>query len=198
MYKILLSTLLFSTLLSCGQHPQYVRSSEVSGLDDAAMSLRFDRRDLERLYAENIEKMLSSRIANTWSRNQGRTATVAIFPMRNETSEHIDSALDTILSKFETDLVNEGYVDVVSHENQTDLIAEVKQQQQDAYDPTRIVRYGKQLGVQYFITGKVYDETDFSGDERRVQYSMFVQIINVETGKVEWQNEADLTKAFIR
>ncbi len=189
---------LLSVLSGCGNQPQFVRDTDAPDIDDYALSLRFDRRDLDRLYLDNIDKMLDSKIANTWDRSSGTPPIVAIFPMRNETSEHIDKALDTLLSKFETDLVNENRVDVVSHENQIDLIAEVKRQQQTAYDPTRLARYGKQLGAQYFVTGKVFDETDFAGDERRVQYTMFVQIINVETGKVEWQNESALTKAFLR
>ncbi len=184
-------------LSSCGR-AQYVRDSEAPDIDDYALSLRFDRRDLDRLYLDNIDKMMNSKIANQWETQSGPSPTVAIFPMRNETSEHIDNALETLLSKFETDIVNQSRADVVSHENQVDLIAEVRRQQQDAYDPKRLARYGKQLGAQYFITGKVFDETDFAGDERRVQYTMFVQIINVETGKVEWQNESALTKAFLR
>ena len=118
--------------------------------------------------------------------------------MRNETSEHIDASLDTLLSKIETDLVNELAVDVVSHENQPDLIAEVKRQQSSAYDPTRLAKYGRQLGAQYFVTGKIYDVTEYAGDERRVQYSMFMQVIEVETGRVAFQNESNITKAFMR
>ncbi len=183
---------------ACSNQPQFVRDTDAPDIDEYALSLRFDRKDLDRLYLDNIDKMLSSKIAHQWEQSIGDSPIVAIFPMRNETSEHIDKALDTLLSKFETDLVNQSRADVVSHENQIELIAEVKRQQHTAYDPTRLARYGKQLGAQYFVTGKVFDETDFAGDERRVQYTMFVQIINVETGKVEWQNESALTKAFIR
>jgi PBP1b-binding outer membrane lipoprotein LpoB len=118
--------------------------------------------------------------------------------MRNETSEHIGAQLDTLLSKFETDLVNQTPADVVSHENQPELIAEIKRQQSSAYDPQRLSQYGRQLGAQYFVTGKVYDVSERVRDERRVQYFMFVQVLNVETGKIEFQNESSLTKALVR
>ena len=102
-----------------------------------------------------------------------------------------------MLSKFETRLVNSGYVTVVSHENQRGLVEELKKQQSAAFDPDKASQLGRQLGVQYFITGKVYDAAEKSGNERRVQYFMFMQALEVETGAIRWQNEANLTKGLI-
>jgi len=186
-------------LSACGG-PQYVTDTEEPNLDSYTMSLRLDRKDLERLYEENADKLFSSAIIKQWEReaSSGSAPVVAIFPMRNETSEHISSQLDALLSKIETDLVNQSPADVVSHENQIDLIAEVKQQQSEAYDPARLAQYGRQLGAQYFITGKVYDSAERVGEERRVQYFMFMQVIEVETGAIKFQNEAALSKGFIR
>ena len=189
-----------SLLLLSACSPTYVRDTEEPNLDNYTMSLRFDRKDLDRLYADNIKKMLSSGIAKTWERQSalGNAPVVAVFPMRNETSEHISPQLDTLLSKFETDLVNKPPVDVISHERQPQLIAEIKRQQSSAYNPQRLASYGKQLGAQYFVTGKVYDVAERIKDERRVQYFMFVQVIQVETGAIKFQNESKLTKGLIR
>lgn len=192
---LLLSVLLIATLSACGS-PQYVRDTEEPRLDDYTMSLRFDREDLNRLYAENIDQLMRSSIVRQWDR--GDSPVVAIFPMRNETSEHIGPQLDTLLSKFETDLVNQTAASVVSWESQPDLLNEVRRQQSDAYDPTRLAAYGRQLGAQYFVTGKVYDVADRDEDERRVQYFMFVQVINVSTGQIHFQNESAITKGLIR
>lgn len=180
--------------------PQYVRDTEKTDMDEYAMSLRFDRKDLDRLYKENIDKLLSSRITDTWEREAagGNAPVVAIFPMRNETTEHIGPSLKALLSKFETDLVNNSAADVVSHENQPDLIGEIKRQQSAAYDPQRLAGYGKQMGAQYFVTGKVYDVAEQVGGERRVQYFMFIQVLDVETGGIKFQNEAALSKGLMK
>jgi penicillin-binding protein activator len=185
--------------MACGR-PKYVRDTEEPRLDEYTMSLRFDRKDLERLYDDNITELLRSSVAKSWERQSatGLAPVVAIFPMRNETSEHIGPQLDTLLSKFETDLVNKSSASVVSHENQPDLIAEIKRQQSDAYDPQRLAHYGRQLGAQFFVTGKVYDVAERVRDQRRVQYFMFVQVIEVETGQIRFQNESSLTKGLIR
>lgn len=197
MSALLVGSLLITT--ACGS-PQYVRDTDEPRLDEYAMSLRLDRRDLDRLYAENIDQLTSSAIIKTWERTaaSGTPPVVAVFPMRNETSEHIDSQLNALLSKFETDLVNKTPADVVSHENQPDLIAEIKRQQSEVYDPSRLAGYGQQLGAQYFVTGKVYDSAERVDGERRVQYFMFVQVIDVTTGAIKFQNESGLTKGFIR
>ena len=181
--------------VACGQ-PKYVRDTDEPRLDEYTMSLRFDRRDLERLYEDNIHHLLNSSIARQWDR--GSEPNVAVFPMRNETSEHIDSQLDTLLTKFETDLVNRTNVRVISHRDQPELIDEVRRQQNDAYDPQAIAHYGRQMGAQYFITGRVYDVADRIDDQRRVQYFLFVQVINVETGQIHFQHESGITKGLIR
>lgn len=189
---------LFGTM-ACGS-PKYVRDTDEPRLDEYTMSLAFDRKDLDRLYDDNIKELLRSSVAKSWERQAASSVApvVAIFPMRNETSEHIGSQLDTLLSKFETDLVNKSSAAIVSHENQPDLIAEIKRQQSDAYDPQRLARYGRQLGAQFFVTGKVYDVAERVRDQRRVQYFMFVQVIEVETGQIRWQNKSSLTKGLIR
>jgi hypothetical protein len=186
------------SIVATGCKPQYVRGTEKKDLDEAAMSMRLDRKDIEKMYNDTIDKMMNSSVVRQWERQaaQGPAPVVAIFPMRNETNEDVE--LDALLSKFETDLVNQSAADVVSHENQPELIAEIKRQQSDAYNPRRLSQYGQQLGAQFFVTGKVYGVREQVKKEKRQQYFMFVQVINVETGAVKFQNEAEVTKGFVR
>lgn len=199
MKRILILLVAFALLAACAE-PQYVTDEEEPRLDDYTMSLRFDRKDLDRLYDENATVLFRSSVVKQWERQAttGTPPVVAVFPMKNETSEHIGPQLDALLSKIETDLVNQSPADVVSYDDQPDLIAELKRQQSDAYDPGRLARYGKQLGAQYFVTGKVYDSAERVGDERRVQYFMFMQVLDVETGAIKFQHESALTKGLIR
>lgn len=196
-FALLTLTALLCVPIACAQ-PQYVRDTEKEDIDEAAMSTRFDRKDLDRLYEDNIDKLLSSRISKDWDRDASsdNPPVVAVFPMRNETSEHLQ--LDALLRKFETDLVNNTGVDMVSHEDQEDMISEVKRQQADSYDINRLAEYGKQLGAQYFVTGRVYDTAERVEGERRVQYYMFVQVIEVATSAIKFQNESNITKGLMK
>lgn len=174
----------------------YVRDSEVEGLDDPAMSTGLDRRDLQKLLHENLQSMMTSTTARQWDAQKTRPR-VAIYPLANETSEHVDSQLQALLSEVETYLVNSGLVQVISVERQRQMIAEVEKQHGGGFDPNHIVEYNRQLGAEYYVTGKVYSADERSRDGRRVQYFMFMQLIEVATSAISWQNKAELTKAFI-
>lgn len=156
-------------VIGCG--PTFVRDTDVEGLDDDAMSTGLDRADLDRLFAENLESLFSSSIAKSWQGGEGgAAATLAIEPFSNETSEHIESQLDALLSKLQTQLINWGEVAVMQ-------------------DPSK---------AQYIVSGRAYDAAEKTSDARRVQYFLFMQVVDTETGAIRWQNEAALTKALLK
>lgn len=184
-----------SVLSACGK-PQPVRGEEVAGLDDEAMGTGLDRRDLQKMLTENMNSLQNSAVIQRW-KGENRPA-VAVLPIRNDTSEHIDSSLDSLISDVETILINGGHVRVVSHENQGALVNEVKQQQTDAFDRSTVSNWGRQVGARYFITGKTFANDERRNDERRVQYTLFMQVLEAETGEVLFQNKASVTKALVR
>jgi hypothetical protein len=144
---------------------------------------------------ENMEALQKSAVVRRWEQEKGPT--VAVLPLRNETTEHVDSALDALLSDIETTLVNAGHVRVISLEQQPQLREEVRRQYSDGFDPAHIARWGKQVGARYIVTGKVFSNDERSQDERRVQYFMFIQVLDVETSDILFQNKTAVTKALI-
>lgn len=192
---VLSGALLFTSVGGCGG-PSAVRGSEVEGVDDQAMGTGLDKRDLEKLLHENMEALQKSAVISRWqSEDQPR---VAVLPFRNETSEHVDSALDALISDIETRLVNAGHVRVISRERQTQLIEEVRRQYADGFNPSQVAAWGKQVGAKYFITGKVMSADERFDGERRVQYIMFLQVLDAETSDILFQNKTEVTKAIVR
>jgi penicillin-binding protein activator len=190
---VLLGCSLFLSTACAG--PQAVRGDDVQGLDTDAMSTGLDKRDLQKLMSENMNALDGSAVVKRWE-SESRPQ-LAVLPFRNETSEHIDSALDALLSDIETNLINAGHVSVISLENQASLLAEIKRQQGDGFDQGKAAAYGRQMGVKYIITGKVFSTDEKIKDQRRVQYYLFMQVLEVETGQILFQNKASLTKAMI-
>ena len=180
---------------ACGG-PQAVRGGDVEGLDDEAMSTGLDKRDLEQALHKNMEALQASAVIKRWQ-GEGQP-TVSVLPLRNETSEHVDSALQALISDIETKLVNAGHVQVVSLERQPQVMDEIQRQYAGGYDPSNMARWGKQIGARYFVTGKVFSADERSDDERRVQYFMFLQVLDVETGAILFQNKTEITKALVR
>lgn len=180
-------------LSGCG--PEAVRDSDVAGLDDAAMGTGLDRRDLQRMLKENLDALQTSAAVRRWEAEN--RPTVAVLSMRNETSEHIDSALQALISDVETALINGGHVRVIATQDQPELMEQVRTQQSDAFDQSQIASWGQQVGARYFVTGKVYTVDERMDGERRVQYFMFMRVLEAATGDILWQNKTSITKALI-
>jgi uncharacterized protein (TIGR02722 family) len=188
--------LLTALATSACSSPRAVRGEEVEGLDDEAMSTGLDRRDLQKMLKVNMDALQDSAAVARWQSED--RPTVAVLSMRNETSEHIDGALNALISDVETTLINAGHVRVISMEDQPELVAEVKRQQSGAFDQGQVSQWGKQVGARYFITGKVYTVDERQQGERRVQYFLFMRVLAAETGDILWQNKTSVTKAIVK
>lgn len=185
-------------MLACS--PRAMRGGEGTanpGLYRTAMSVKLDRRDIDFLVANYLDRLEAS---NFWQQRVTREnrPLVAIWPITNQSSMHIDDQMATLLSSIETALVNTGVVRVVDRSRQQDLVAEIGMQQGAAFDATSAQRMGRQLGVEYFFTGRISSVDERLGRKRRVTYSLFLQVIHIETGVIEFQNEVTRTKALQR
>jgi len=195
----LVSITLVTVLAGCG--PTAYRGgpgTDNPQLDEKAMSVTLDRRDIEYLVSENIKAFQQSAVWNETIIKADSPLYVAIWPVQNATTQHIDDQMSALLSSIETHLVNSGRLRVVSRERQAELINELRLRQSDIYDPATAGKLGRQLGAQYFMTGKITSVDERLRGTHRLQYALFLQAIEVETGQVRFQNEAVRTKALAR
>jgi uncharacterized protein (TIGR02722 family) len=179
--------------IGCG--PEVVRGADDPSVDARALSTGLDKEDMKRSLKDTLNKLRVSPVMNEW-RTTNPQPIVAIFPFQNTTSEHIDSSLDTILSEAETWLLQSNAVRVVSRQRQGEMIREVEGQQNPVFNPAHAAKYGKQLGAKYFITGKVSGNDERDPDMRRVQYFLYLQVIDVETSEIRFQGQSEITKAI--
>ena len=189
------ATLILSAAAACSGGPSVVRGANDPSVDAPALSTRLDKDDVQRALFETLNKLRVSPVMNEW-RSSRTPPNVAVFPFQNETSEHIDSMLGAMLSETETWLVESNTVQMIAHNRQNDIIAEVEGQQNPVFNPANAARYGRQLGAQYFITGKVSAADERTRGMRRVQYFIFFQVIEVETSAIKFQARTYITKAI--
>jgi uncharacterized protein (TIGR02722 family) len=194
---LLASLALGGSLAACGAQPTYVRGSDMPGLDDPAMSTSLDRRDLEQLLAENMASFVSSPFYLETAQDPAEPPTIAIMPMENWTTEHVEPQLHALIGMVETQLVQSRVFRVVAAMLRDQILEELELQQGAAFDAARALPLGRQLGVHYFMTGRVVDNSERTANARRVQYFMFMQTISVETGEIVWQNQAEITKGLV-
>lgn len=166
-------------------------------IDRAAMSVTLDRDDITFLVADYLERLQGSAF---WQRTvrAGMPPVVAIWPIQNATSQHLDEQILTLLSSIETALVNTGDVRVVERSRYNEITRELGLQQGAAYDPTTARQLGRLLGAQYWFTGKITSVDERLSGTRRVQYSLFLQVVEIESGLIHFQNEVTRTKALRR
>lgn len=189
-----------SLAVAAGCAPQAMRGGPGTAnpeLDRPAMSVTLDRDDITYMVADYLERLEASRF---WQQEivGGMQPVVAIWPIQNATSQHLDDQMLTLLSSIETALVNTGQVSVVDRSRQAELAREIGIQQGAAYDPASAQRLGRQLGAKYFFTGKITSVDEKLSSLRRVQYSLFLQVLEIETGLIKFQNEVTRTKAVKR
>jgi len=186
-----------STQLACA--PRAVRGGEGTGnrqMDAPAMSTGLDKADIDYLVSKNLDGLYESRFWKSDIEGRPDQPIFAIWPIENATTEHIDDQMLQLLSSIETSLVNSGEVQVVAKSRQSALAREIGVQQGDMFDPTSAARIGKQLGAKYFVTGKLTAVDERLQNTRRVQYALFLQVLQVETGLVKFQFESARSKAL--
>ncbi len=190
---------LVAAVSGCG--PKAVRGGPGTGnekLDEPAMSVGLDREDLEYLAATNVEAFKKSPIWRETIAQATVPPLVSMWPLQNATTQHIDDQVAALLSSVETYLVNSGQVGVVNRERQMELVQEMRLRQSDIFDPVTAGKLGRQLGARYFVTGKITCVDERLKNTHRVQYSLTLQVVEVETGLTRFQNEATRSKALIR
>jgi TolB-like protein len=177
---------------ACGK--EVVRGSDDPSVDRAALSTSLDKEDMKRALKDTLNKFRSSEVMNRW-RTENPKPTVAVFPFQNSTSEHIDSQLDTILSETENWLLEAGTVRIIDQRRQAEFIRQVEGSQSAAFDPKHIPQYGKQMGAKYIITGHVSGNDERNDDMRRVQYFLYLEVVDVSTSEKLGLWKSEITKA---
>jgi len=193
--------LIAATLVAAGCAPRAVRGGPGTAhpdIDRAAMSVTLDRDDITFLVADYLERLEPSRFWQESIQRAPQRPVVAIWPIQNATTQHLDEQILTLLSSIETALVNTGDVRVVERSRYNEITRELGLQQGAAYDPTTARQLGRLLGAQYWVTGKLASVDERLSGTRRVQYSLFLQVVEIETGLIHFQNEVTRTKSLRR
>lgn len=196
---LVLLVLTLPPLLACA--PRAIRGgpdTENPSMDEPALSVGLDRTDCQYLVDQNLGQLYESRFWLHDVAGAAKPPAVAIWPILNATSQHIEDQLLIVLSSIETSFVNSGEVRMVDRARQEQLAREIGIQQGAIYDPTSALRLGRQLGARYFVTGKMGSVEEKLSDTRRVQYTLFLQVVEIETGEIRFQHESARSKALKR
>ena len=123
---------------------------------------------------------------------------ITLADVKNKTSEYIDTRV--ITDKIRTQLMKSGQVrfavSVTEMQNQTDELK--RQNQSGLYKNSTIAKTGNMQGAQYRIEGSIASIVKNTKDVKDVYYVFNLNLINNESGLLEWADEKEIRKTATR
>ena len=188
MKKITSVLILASTLLTQGC---VSRVDYEDALDTETVNTDFGSTDLQIVSKNMVDSMMKFPSVIVLTSNS--RPVIMVDSIRNKTSEHIDT--ESVTDSVRTQLLRSGkfrFVDMTRVESvrkQLDY-----QNNSGLVNPTQAVSFGRQVGAKYMLYGNLSSIVKENKDERNVYYKVTMNLMDLETGLLEWSDEKEIRK----
>jgi hypothetical protein len=126
---------------------------------------------------------------------QGRPV-VIVGKLKNSTSEHID--MQSLADKIQTQLANTGKFAFVDASARQAVAEEYEYQGSGYVRPDQAKGPGQQIAPDYIMTGDLASIKQRVGSDEFIYYKMTAKLTNLRTGILEWTDEKELKKKFVK
>ena len=184
--------LLFSVLVLAACSGPQVRYGDAKAVETVNES--YGSTDLQTI-AEAMTRSLLQSKAISGSKD---APIVTVADVKNKTSEYIDTSV--ITDKIRTQLLKSGQVRFAVNTNEMqNQVDELKRQNQSGlYKNSTISKTGNMQGAQYRIEGSISSIVKQAKNVKDVYYVFNLNLINNETGLLEWADEKEIRKTATR
>ena len=187
-----LSTLLLSAAMLVACSGPQVRYGDAKSVE--TVNANYGSTDLQMIAEAMTRSLLQSKAI---SRSKDAPI-VTLADVKNKTSEYIDTRV--ITDKIRTQLTKSGQVrfavSITEMQNQTDELK--RQNQSGLYKGSTIAKTGNMQGAQYRIEGSIASIVKTNKDVKDVYYVFNLNLINNESGLIEWADEKEIRKTATR
>jgi len=166
---------------------QYADPNEIDLLSD-----EWNPADLQLIAKKVVGDLQTSPV---FGQIQGRPL-VIVGKLKNSTSEHID--MQSLADKIQTQLVNTGKFAFVDRAARQDVAEEYEYQQSGYVNPSVAKGPGQQAAPDYILTGELASIVQRVGGDEFIYYKMTAKLTNIRTGILEWTDEKELKKKFVK
>lgn len=128
----------------------------------------------------------------------GNRPVVQVSTVKNKTNEHIDTK--AVTDKIRTALVKTGMVRMtaVSDANR-EMLENLEYQSESGVVSKKSAKgIGKQIGADYLLYGELGSIVKEAGRSTDVYYKFTLNLVDVETGIIEWSDEKEIRKEATR
>ena len=146
------------------------------------------------------DEMIPDSLGRPWlpaaQQRLGRTPTVIVGLVRNQSLEHINT--DSFVEALQRALINSGRVAfVASADERGQLRDERKDQDVNASDATRKA-HGEETGADYVLSGAINAIQDQVEGEKVVFYQVNLKLLDVKTNQIVWNGQKQIRKNVVR
>lgn len=123
---------------------------------------------------------------------------ITVAEVKNKTSEYIDtrSITDTIRAQLLKSGTVRFAVDTVAMQSQVDEVS--RQNQSGLYNKAKTAKVGKMEGAKFRLEGNIVSIVKKNADIKDVWYKFSLQLIDNESGTMEWADEKEIRKTSRR
>jgi uncharacterized protein (TIGR02722 family) len=169
-------------------------------LDRQPMTHRLEPQDIRRTVENMVASMqqdISSEDLSEFGYTIGSRPILDIFPVRNNTSQHLDmqSFTDSLRNSLNRTRMFR-FVDRSTSQNDITIINE--QVLGGLTDPNLAIRPGQQFAAQMTITGAVSEMKTRNGRVTDAYYNFSLQLKDLRTGVLIWTDEQEIRKETVR
>jgi hypothetical protein len=189
------STYIFSaltvlSLVACSG-PQ-VRYGDAKGVE--TVTVDYGSTDLQSIAEAMARSLLQTKVIS----GSKDAPTVTVADVKNKTSEYIDTRV--ITDKIRTQLLKSGQVRFAVNINEMQSqVDELKRQNQSGlYKNSTVSKTGNMQGAKYRIEGSISSIVKQTKDVKDVYYVFNLNLINNESGLLEWADEKEIRKTATR
>ena len=139
----------------------------------------------------------SPRVTQSINNMGGRTPTVLVGRFRNESSEHINTAI--ISSTMETVIFNTGKLDFVAGGDVRDELRTERQEQQTHASEATAATLANETGADFMLFGTVRSMVERAGNQTVRTYFVNAEITSVETNQRIWMaTNSEIKKVIVQ
>jgi len=130
------------------------------------------------------------------AKNRGARPAVIVGRFRNNSSEHIDTAI--ISGQMRTAIINSGKLDFVEGGDAREDIRSERTDQQGQASEATAAALANETGANFMLTGEVRSIVDRAGNRTVRTYYVRASMTDIETSRIVWEGENNSIQKEIR
>lgn len=174
-----------------------VKTSRVAADKEMALTDKWNDEDSRLVADEMVDDMMSFPWLKRFKEEfPSKEPTIVVQRIKNKSHEHI--ATDTFVNDIKRAVMRSGLAQfVVSGEEREQTRAELKQQDMNASESTRM-EMGEEMGANFALSGTINSFVDQLDGKRVTFYQVDMKLINIQTTREAWSGTKKIKKYMER